>query len=290
MSQNALKTCTVCNCDVSNTKRIKDPRGRYYCNKCWALDKSAKEQDTGSTVVCPTCSGDCELSPDRHRAKCSCCRRVFSVKQSDQPGQSGRCANCGENVAESAAFCSHCGNAQPNGVSFQPVTSVPSIPIGDENRKANGGISKSRIPPPNPVRPSSPRGFWISISIAVISCFLLLEAVLQIVYKGTDLLPTGFCAVSGVVGLFVGVGCCLNACPKCFLLFTSEIIDSESLGSHIEVRREQRVARHYDVRGGGLQGQTRYDVDVPVSVVSTRQTKRCSKCGHIWQSIQRRET
>ena len=47
VAESMRKYCSVCQTDVSLSKRVKDPQGRYYCPACWraAQDATAASSD-----------------------------------------------------------------------------------------------------------------------------------------------------------------------------------------------------------------------------------------------------
>jgi hypothetical protein len=99
-----------------------------------------------------------------------------------------------------------------------------------------------------------------------------------------DIHFVNICVVVGI-GLLVVGGFGLSCrCPNCHLLFTSELLGSENLGSHMEMRQETRVARHYDARGGPPLSETHYKVDLPVEITTFRHVRICKACGHVWQT------
>jgi hypothetical protein len=139
-----------------------------------------------------------------------------------------------------------------------------------------------------------PVGLCIAVGTALIGVILLILAVTRF-FTATSPSPDDidFVVVSflvGVVLMVIGFATWSKACPKCLLLYTSEILGSEQLGTHIETRKESRVARHYDAKGGPAQSETHYEVAIPISVTTSRHTKHCKACGHIWQTTSRTES
>src|SRR5688500_14237009 len=48
-----VKVCVACGVDVTNQKRMKDSKGKYWCYECGAKDQARKGESTG--VTCPDC-------------------------------------------------------------------------------------------------------------------------------------------------------------------------------------------------------------------------------------------
>lgn len=42
IAEHLRKYCTICHADISQTKRIKNPRGQYYCPACWQTEQEAQ--------------------------------------------------------------------------------------------------------------------------------------------------------------------------------------------------------------------------------------------------------
>lgn len=134
----------------------------------------------------------------------------------------------------------------------------------------------------------TPVGIFIFIGMVLIGGVLLFLAGKRVFTASpptdADIHFVVVSAIVGIVLLIIGFIGWSSACPNCYLIGTSEILSSQNLGSHIETRRESRVARHYDARGGPAQSETRYDVDIPVTVTTHQHIKHCKKCGHIWST------
>lgn len=144
----------------------------------------------------------------------------------------------------------------------------------------------------NPAKPF-PVGLCVCIGMCAVGVVLLFLAGKR-VYDASppsdgDIHFVAITALTGIALLIVGFIGWSSACPHCHILFTAVVLDSATLGSHTETRRESRVARHYDARGGPAVAETRYDVDLPVQVTTLLNLKRCKSCGHEWLATERRE-
>lgn len=178
------------------------------------------------------------------------------------------CQKCNAAMPADATFCSRCGASSKT------------------QRSLSGGFGKlGSNRPPRSTSGGLPLGL-------IISWLLLLGGIVMLVPSCltsdslADFQPLSGWLMLGCVGsVIAGIVGIRHACPKCRKLFTAQTINSQHLGTHTEIEREHRTAKHTDVFGKPT-GTTRYQVDVPVTVTSSIETYQCSRCKHVWRMQQ----
>jgi hypothetical protein len=82
----SLKTCVGCGADVSQTKRIKDERSHYLCEKCHAQRTQAPRSTSGDAttpqemMTCPDCGGMFNMSAMDAGGVCRECASQSATK------------------------------------------------------------------------------------------------------------------------------------------------------------------------------------------------------------------
>lgn len=78
----AKKACCLCGLDVSDSKRIKDSSGRYWCESCIQLE--VKERHPPGVVVCPDCGTTGQKMVDQDGVHvCLTCASIREKEQID---------------------------------------------------------------------------------------------------------------------------------------------------------------------------------------------------------------
>lgn len=80
VSGSATKPCCMCGLDVSDSKRIKDSSGRYWCESCIQLE--VKERHPPGVVVCPDCGVTGQKMVDRDGVYV--CQTCASIREKEQ--------------------------------------------------------------------------------------------------------------------------------------------------------------------------------------------------------------
>jgi hypothetical protein len=100
----AEKICVICGEDCSQRRRIKDPKGRYYCKDCY---DEAKRQRAESREVAPeyapTAIEPREPAPEPEPDE------GLGIMAELLEGDTSPCPSCGQALAAGTVICTNCG-------------------------------------------------------------------------------------------------------------------------------------------------------------------------------------
>jgi hypothetical protein len=121
-SDSSGKICVACGTDCAGRPRVKDPRGRYYCEPCY--DKRRSSQQVSAAGASPGLA----LEPEP-----SILDELLGAQAGAEPG--GSCPNCGQELPGGAVLCVNCG------FNLRDGSAVPQIVQTQATSRARSGDS-----------------------------------------------------------------------------------------------------------------------------------------------------
>jgi len=120
MTQPAAKICVKCSRDVAHERRVKDPRGRYYCADCYEAARQAAEQppDMLTGIDDEIAQSMAQNRPEAEATTAPTRQLVREAAVANQAPRSGgglTCPCCGNELGIGEGICVGCGIRVPSG-------------------------------------------------------------------------------------------------------------------------------------------------------------------------------